>query len=92
MNAAEFYTAAGFRLINAGGNCMVYQRRNDRDGTYILVTAQGDNYAPDTAAEAVDVGLYATGADHSECIAQLAAETGDEALRLIAAGKWEKSR
>lgn len=85
----EVWTAAGFELVDTGGGCKAYQRNNEADGTYILVTADNDPDVPDFADEPVSVGLYTTG-EGGEAIAHIVAPTSSEALRRIRMGDWVK--
>lgn len=82
------YTDAGFGLHDTGGGCMALRRNLNPWGLHILVTAQGNNAEPSTATEPVDAGLYAANQDHSEPLAAIEAENGEDMLAKISAGEW----
>jgi hypothetical protein len=88
--AQSVYSEMGFHLVQTGGGCTAYRRDNVADGTYVLITAEGEPEAPTFAEEGVEVGLYALDSDGQQ-LAHFAARDSDAVKHHLSNGVWVKS-
>lgn len=87
QTASEYMQGQGFHLAQTGGGCDAFRRDAD-NGTYILVTVDGDPQAPQQTDEPVLAGLYGAADQDGRALAWINADNLSELVARIRRGEW----